>query len=277
MNKMRVAFKKITKTKWLVACISFVCVLQMISCNEDPTLQAAYFAIIDDGSGSNAKELLVTPDGGVKTLTLISNREWEILYDQVPWLNISPTAGNGIASISFTVSPNESIEEDSVYISVINNTLLVVDSFKVKRENYLKTYKGNSFITSPITSISTNNDTTGITASSVIRVENGKTILNFKLPLQLSTGYSMDLTFEGNIQKVTENEKVKFVYQGTGTFDFTSLGAIINDPSVTGIKNTSIEAELAAGVLSFEAVIDSNTNGSIKPDVSTIISFKGNK
>jgi len=277
MNKMRVAFKKITKTKWLVACISFVCVLQMISCNEDPTLQAAYFAIIDDGSGSNAKELLVTPDGGVKTLTLISNREWEILYDQVPWLNISPTAGNGIASISFTVSPNESIEEDSVYISVINNTLLVVDSFKVKRENYLKTYKGNAFIASPIVNISTNNDTIGLAASSVLSVENGKTILNFKLPLQLSTGYSMDLTFEGNIQKVTENEKVKFVYQGTGTFDFTSLGVIINDPSVTGIKNTSIEAELASGVLSFEAVIDPNTNGSIKPDVSTIISFKGKK
>lgn len=274
---MRVAFKKITKTKWLVACISFVCILQMISCNEDPTFKAAYFALIEDGGGIYAKELIVTPDGGIKTLTLVSNREWEILYDQVPWLNVSPTAGNGVASISFTVSPNESIEEDSVYISVINNTLLVVDSFKVKRENYLKTYKGNSFITSPITSISTNNDTTGITASSVIRVENGKTILNFKLPLQLSTGYSMDLTFEGNIQKVTENEKVKFVYQGTGTFDFTSLGAIINDPSVTGIKNTSIEAELAAGVLSFEAVIDSNTNGSIKPDVSTIISFKGNK
>ena len=277
MNKMRVAFKKITKTKWLVACISFVCVLQMISCNEDPTFKAAYFALIEDGGGIYAKELVVPPDGGVKTLTLISNREWEIIYDQVPWLNVSPTAGNGVASISFTVSPNESIEEDSVYVSVINNTLLVVDSFKVKRENYLKTYKGNAFITSPITSISTNNDTTGITASSVIRVENGKTILNFKAPLQLSTAYTMDLTFEGNIQKVTENEKVKFVYQGTGTFDFTSLGAIINDPSVTGIKNTSIEAELAEGVLSFEAVIDSNTNGSIKPDVSTIISFKGNK
>lgn len=277
MNKMRVVLKKITKTKWLVACISFVCVLQMISCNEEPTFKAAYFALIEDGGGIYAKELVVPPDGGVKTLTLISNREWEIIYDQVPWLNVSPTAGNGVASISFTVSPNESIEEDSVYVSVINNTLLVVDSFKVKRENYLKTYKGNSFITSPITSISTNNDTTGITASSVIRVENGKTILNFKAPLQLSTAYTMDLTFEGNIQKVTENEKVKFVYQGTGTFDFTSLGAIINDPSVTGIKNTSIEAELAEGVLSFEAVIDSNTNGSIKPDVSTIISFKGNK
>lgn len=277
MNKMRVAFKKITKTKWLVACIAFVCVLQMISCNEEPTFKAAYFALIEDGGGIYAKELVVPPDGGVKTLTLISNREWEIIYDQVPWLNVSPTAGNGVASISFTVSPNESIEEDSVYVSVINNTLLVVDSFKVKRENYLKTYKGNAFITSPIVSISTNNDTTGITASSVIRVENGKTILNFKAPLQLSTAYTMDLTFEGNIQKVTENEKVKFVYQGTGTFDFTSLGAIINDPSVTGIKNTSIEAELAEGVLSFEAVIDSNTNGSIKPDVSTIISFKGNK
>lgn len=277
MNKMRVAFKKITKTKWLVACISFVSVLQMISCNEDPTFKAAYFALIEDGDGVYAKELVVPPEGGVKTLTLISNREWEIIYDQVPWLNVSPTAGNGIASISFTVSPNESIEEDSVYVSVINNTLLVVDSFKVKRENYLKTYKGNAFITSPIVSISTDNDTTGITASSVIRVENGKTILNFKAPLQLSTAYTMDLTFEGNIQKVTESEKVKFVYQGTGTFDFTSLGAIINDPSVTGIKNTYIEAELVEGVLSFEAVIDSNTNGSIKPDVSTIISFKGNK
>lgn len=279
MNHMRVPLKKITKTKWLVACISFVCILQMISCDEEPPLKAAYFALIEDGSGTYAKGLAVPPDGGVKTLTLISNREWKIIYDQTPWLNISPTSGNGVASISVTVSPNESLEEDSTYISIINNTLLVIDSFKVKRENYLKTYKGSASTTSPIESICTTcaSNSTSITANAVLGFANGKTTLSFKTSFQLSTLYTMDLVFEGNMQTVTENEKVKFVYHGTGTFDFTALGTIINDPTVTGTKNTSIEAKLAEGVLSFEAVIDPDTNGSIKPDVSTIISFQGNK
>lgn len=280
MNLMSVARKKITKKKWILVCISFVCILQMISCDEEPPLKAAFFALIEDEGGNYAKELVVTPDGGVKTLTLISNREWEIIYEKTPWIDVSPTSGNGVATISITITPNVTQDEDSIYLSIINNTLLVIDSLKVKRENYLKTYTGSASITSPIDSICTtctSNNTQGITANSVLGFANGKTTLSFSSVIKLNSSYTMELAFEGNMQTAMENEKNKLVFQGTGTFDFTPLGTIINDPTVTGIKNTIIVAELTGGELSFQAIIDPATNGSITPDVSTVIAFKGSK
>lgn len=273
---------KITKTKWEVVCLSFACILQMASCDKEEPLKAAYFALIDDSKGTHTTELMVTPDGGVRTLTLISNKEWEIIYDKAPWIAISPTSGDGIATVSVTVTPNESLKEDSIYISIINNTLLVVDELKVKRQNYLATYKGSASVTSPIEDICTTctsegTDVTGIAASSVLNYANGKTILNFSATFKLSTSYAMNLIFEGNMQTVTENEETKFIYHGTGTFDLTPLGEIINDPSVTGVKNMIIDAELKGGLLSFQAVIDPGTNGSVKPDISTVITFEGNR
>jgi len=270
------------KTKWMIACMSFACIMQMASCDKEEPLKAAYFALIDDTRGTYATELLVTPDGGVRTFTLISNREWEIIYDKAPWIDISPTSGNGVATVSVTVTPNESLKEDSIYISIINNTLLVVDELKVKRQNYLATYKGSASVTSPIESICTtctseDTDATGIAANSVLGFANGKTTLNFSTTFKLSTSFTMNLAFEGDMQTVTENEDIKFIYHGNGTFDLTPLGEIINDPSVTGVKNTTIEAELKGGLLSFQAVIDPGTNGSVKPDVSTVIMFEGNR
>lgn len=274
--------QKIIKTKWMIACMIFACIVQMASCDKEEPLKAAYFALIDDNKGEYAKELLVTPDGGVRTFTLISNRDWEIIYDKAPWIDITPTSGNGVATISVTVIPNESLNEDSIYISVINNTLLVVDELKIKRQNYLATYKGNAWVTSPIESICTtctSADTTGIPANSVVSYDKGKgkTTLNFSTTFKLSTSFTMNLAFEGDMQTVTENEDIKFIYHGNGTFDFTPLGKIINDPTVTGVKNTTIDAELKGGLLSFQAVIDPGTNGSIKPDISTVIMFEGNR
>lgn len=273
--------QKIIKTKWMVACIFFACIVQMVSCEKEEPLKAAYFALIDDSKGTYAtEELLVTPDGGVRTLTLISNRDWEIIYEKAPWIDIAPTSGHGVSSISVTVTPNESLNEDSTYISVINNTLLVVDSLKVKRQNYLATYKGSASVTSPIESICTtctSEDTTGISASSVLSSANGKIVLNFSATFMLSTSFTMNLIFEGNMQTDKENGETKFVYHGNGTYDLTPLGEIINDPSVTGVKNTTIDAELKGGLLSFQAVIDPGPNGSVKPDVSTVIMFEGNR
>lgn len=274
--------QKIIKTKWMVACIFFACILQMVSCDKEEPLKAAYFALINDTKGTYATELLVTPDGGIRTLTLISNRDWEIIYDKAPWIDIAPTSGHGVATVSVTVTPNESLNEDSTYISVINNTLLVVDSLKVKRQNYLATYKGSASVTSPIESICTtctpeDADTTGIAASSVLSSANGKILLNFSTTFKLSTSFTMNLIFEGNMQTVMENEETKFIYHGNGTYDLTPLGEIINDPSVTGVKNTTVEAELKGGLLSFQAVIDPGPNGSVEPDVSTVIMFKGNR
>lgn len=274
--------QKITKTKWMVVCLSFACILQMASCDKEEPLKSGYFALIDDTKGTYATELLVTPNGGVKTLTLISNREWEIIYDKAPWIDISPTSGHGVATVSVTVTPNESLKEDSIYISVINNTLLVVDELKVKRQNYLATYKGSASVTSPIESICTtctpeDADITGIAASSVLSSASGKIILNFSTTFKLSTSFTMNLTFEGNMQTVMENGETKFIYHGDGTFDLTPLGEIINDPSVTGVKDIIIDTELKGGLLSFQAVIDPGPNGSVKPDVSTVIMFEGNR
>lgn len=274
--------QKIIKTKWMVTCMFFACILQMTSCDNEEPVKAAYFTLIDDSKGIYATELLVTPDGGVRTFTLISNREWEIIYDKAPWIDISPTSGHGVATVSVTVTPNESLKEDSIYISVINNTLLVVDELKVKRQNYLATYKGSASVTSPIESICTtctvvDADDTGIAASSVLSYANGKTILNFSTTFKLSTSFTMNLIFEGNMQTVMENEEAKFMYHGEGTFDLTPLGEIINDPSVTGVKDIIIDAGLKGGLLSFQAVIDPGPNGSVKPDVSTVIMFEGNR
>jgi len=274
--------QKTLKTKWIIAYLFFASLMQMTSCENEEPLKAAYFALIDDSKGTYATELLVTPDGGVRTLTLLSNRDWEIIYDKALWIDISPISGNGVATVSLTVTPNESLNEDSVYISVINNTLLVIDELKVKRQNYLATYKGSASISSPIESICTtctseDTDVTGIAANSVLGFANGKTTLNFSTTFKLSTSFTMNLAFEGDMQTVTENEDIKFIYHGNGTFDLTPLGEIINDPSVTGVKNTTIEAELKGGLLSFQAVIDPGTNGSVKPDISTVIMFEGNR
>jgi len=272
------------KTKWMIACMSFACIMQMASCDKEEPLKAAYFALIDDTRGTYATELLVTPDGGVRTFTLISNRDWEIIYDKTPWIDIAPTSGNGVTTISVTVTPNESLKEDSTYISIINNTLLVVDELKIKRQNYLATYKGSASITSPIESICTtctsdDTDITGITASSAVSYDKGKdkTILNFSTTFKLSASYTMNLAFEGDMQTVTENEEIKFIYHGDGTFDLTPLGEIINDPTITGVKDIIIDAELKGGLLSFQAVIDPGPNGSVKPDISTVIMFEGNR
>lgn len=271
--------QKITKIKWIVACMFFACILQLASCDKEEPLKAAYFALIDDSKGTYATELLVTPDGGIRTFTLISNKEWEVIYDKAPWIDISPVSGSGVTTVSVTVSPNESLKEDSTYISIINNTLLVVNKLKVKRQNYLATYKGSASVTSPIESICTTCMPVGtdITASSVLSSVNGKTILNFNTTFKLSKSFTMNLIFEGNMQTTMENKEMKFIYHGDGTFDFTPLGEIINDPSITGVKNTFISAELKGGLLSFQAVIDPGTNGSVKPGISTVIMFKGNR
>jgi len=280
MKHTRGFLQKIIKSKWIVAFMSFACILQMISCSEEPQ-GAAYFTLIDDSNGVFAKDLLVSPVSGVRTFTLISNRNWEISYDHASWIDISPSSGKGVATITVTVTPNDSLlKEDSIYFSIINNSLLVIENLKVKRQNYLATYNGKASITSPIDSICTtctSTDSTSITSNSVLGFANGDTTLSFNTTIKLRNSFTMGLVFKGNAQTVTENGKVKFVYHGVGTFDFTPLGVIINDPSVTGVKNTIIEAELVGGLLSFQAVIDPDTNGLIKPDVSTVITFEGNR
>lgn len=281
MNHSRGFLQKIIKSKWIVVFMSFACVLQMISCSEEPR-DAAYFALVDNSNGVFAKDVLVSPVGGVRTFTLISNRDWEIVYDHASWIDISPSSGKGAATITVTVTPNDSylLKEDSIYFSIKNNGIDSLLVLKVKRQNYLATYNGKASITSPIDSICTtctSTDTTGITSSSVLGFANGDTTLSFNTTIKLRSSFTMNLVFKGNAQTVTENGKVKFVYHGVGTFDFTPLGVIINDPSVTGVRNTIIEAELVGGLLSFQAVIDPDTNGLIKPDVSTVITFEGNR
>ena len=123
---------KIRKTKLIFSLIIFAFVSQMItSCSDkEEPFNAAYFALIDDKGGSLTKELLISPTGGIRTLTLVSNRKWEILYKKVPWLDISPTSGSNIGTITITSLLNESLEEDSTYISIINNTLKVIDNLR---------------------------------------------------------------------------------------------------------------------------------------------------
>lgn len=264
----------------MIPCLSFVWIVQMASCN-DEEFKAAYFSLIDDSKGTYATELLVSPSGGVRTLTLISNKDWNIVYDKMPWIDITPTSGHGVTTIFVTVTPNESEEEDSIYISAINNSLLVVDQLKLKRQSYLATYKGSASISSPIESICTTctvADDPDITANAVLSYTDSKSILlRFSVTFNLRTSYTMNLVFEGNMQPITENDNMKFIFHAVGTFDLTSLSEIINDPTVTGVKNTVIDAELKGGLLSFQATIDSETNGSIKPGVSTFITFEGNR
>lgn len=276
---MKVLSRKIRNTIWIAACMLFTCVIYTLtSCKEEEPLKAAYFAFVDDSGGTFAKELLVTPGGGTRTFTLISNRKWEILYDEASWINISPTSGNGVATINITVNPNESLNEDSIFLSIINNTLPVIENFKVKRQNYLANYRGNVWINSPIDSICTTCLTVdSIQANSTLGFANGKTTLNFSTTIKLSSSFLMNMAFEGNMQTLIENGKAKFVYNGTGTYDFTPLGVIINDPTVTGVKNTIIKAELTGGILTSQIVTDPNNDGSIKPGVSTVITFKGNR
>ncbi|MEA4984773.1 hypothetical protein SDC9_37180 [bioreactor metagenome] len=273
--------QKITKIKWITVCLSIACIFQMSSCKEE-SIDAAYFVLVDDNNGTYVRDISIYPNGGVRTFTLVSNRDWEISYDEMPWIEISPTSGHGVSTISITTTPNESLDEDSIYVSIKNNTLLVIDKLKVKRRNYLATYKGNISVSSPIEGICTtcsppSSNVTDIAAISVLDSVNNKITLNFSATFRLSKSFTMDLKFEGNMQTVTENQEVKFVYRGVGTFDLTPLGEIINDPSVSGVKNTVIEAELKGGLLTFQAVIDPGADGSVTQNVSTLITFEGNR
>ena len=273
---------KIRKTKLFFSLILFVFVSQIItSCSDqEEPFKAAYFALIDDKGGAFTKELLLSPTGGVRTLTLVSNRKWEILYEKVPWLDISPTSGNNTETITITSLLNESLGEDSTYISIINNTLKVVDNFKIKRQNYLATYRGNAIITSPIDSICTDKlttDTLGIIANTKIDSVGGKISLSFVTSIPLKNPFSMTLEFKDNMQAVTENNQAKFVFSAHSTFDFTPLGIAINDPTVSGLKNTVINAELTENSLTFQAIIDPDLNDLIIPNVSTVIIFKGKR
>jgi|BioPla2DNA2_1021312.scaffolds.fasta_scaffold87199_1 hypothetical protein len=272
----------IRKTKLIFPLILFAIFSQIItSCSEkEEPFKAAYFALIDDKAGAFTKELLLSPTGETRTLTLVSNRKWEILYEKVPWLDISPTSGNNTETITITSLLNESLGEDSTYISIINNTLKVVDNFKIKRQNYLATYRGNAIITSPIDSICTDiltTDTLGIIANTKIDSVGGKISLSFVTSIPLKNSFSMILEFKDNMQTVTENNQTKFVFSAHSTFDFTPLGIAINDPTVSGLKNTVINAELTENSLTFQAIIDPDLNDLIIPNVSTVIIFKGKR
>jgi hypothetical protein len=67
------------------------------------------------------------------------------------------------------------------------------------------------------------------------------------------------------------------VFSAHSTFDFTPLGIAINDPTVSGLKNTVINAELTENSLTFQAIIDPDLNDLIIPNVSTVIIFKGKR
>jgi len=105
----------------------------------------------------------------------------------------------------------------------------------------------------------------------------GKISLSFVTSIPLKNSFSMILEFKDNMQTVTENNQTKFVFSAHGTFDFTPLGVAINDPTVSGVKNTVINAELTENSLTFQLIIDPGSNNSIIPNVSTVIIFKGKR
>jgi len=79
------------------------------------------------------------------------------------------------------------------------------------------------------------------------------------------------------MQTVTENNQTKFVFSSHSTFDFTPLGVAINDPAVSDVKNAVINAELTEDSLTFQLIIDPDSDDSIIPNVSTVIIFKGKR
>lgn len=263
------------------ACALLVGTLLMASCEKEP-FHAAYFSLVDDSRGNFVKgELLIPPDGGVKTLTLISNRPWSIDCQQTPWISITPTSGSGPATIKMVVTPNETLDEDFALLSVTNNTLLVVKDLKIVRQNFLGAYRGGATITSPIPGISTpvvDGKAVTITATTMLTSVLGQTSMNFTASLSIgSVPYPLDLTFEGAMQLVTEGGKSKFVFLSTGTFDMTNLGIALGDASITGQKPVTAGATLANGQLDLQLVIEPGAEGVADPAKSTVIVFRGAK
>lgn len=274
---------RIMKPRRVSACVALAVITLATSCGKEP-LQAAYFQLIDDGNGTAtfAKELNISPDGGVRTLTLISNRDWSIDYEKASWITISPTRGSGVASIRVTVAPNETLDEDFITLSITNNTLLVVKDLKVTRQNYLGTYSGEAAIDSPIAKLCTTctpGEETKVKTNIVLGVsDDDKISLEMSTLMKLDgTNYTLVTPFKGMMEKVTENGEVKFVYESTGTFDMTPVGEAIGDDSVAGEKRTSVSATLAKGKFTARLIIDPKADGSVDPDVSTVFEFSGKK
>lgn len=277
MNHLTRLFFKAIKTNRMLACTAFAGSMLMTSCSEEP-LKAAYFTLIDDSRGTFVKELTMTPDGGTRTFTLVSNRDWEIQYTPASWFAITPVSGNGVGSITLTIAPNESSNEDSTSLSVINNTLLVVDNFKIKRQTYCTDYKGSLIIASPISDLCTTctTDTSRIAATTALTYVAGKTVLSLNATVNLSSAFLLNMVFNGDMQTTNVNGKTVFAYHSTGTFDLTPLGVIIGDPSVTGVKNTVVDAYITAGDLAATIVIAPNLDRTPGP-ASTVITISGKR
>jgi hypothetical protein len=278
---------KITKTLQILACLTFAGFAMLTSCKKEP-FEAAYFAFIDDDRGTFAKELQVSPDGGVKTMTIVSNRAWSIDYDPAPWLTISPTSGTGTATITLSVETNETLGQDSTFLNITNNTLLVLQDFKVKRQNYLGTYNGQSLVTSSIRTICTTcvdigEDSTKVTSYLDVVNLDGKTSLTFSSFVTLGSAaktYQMDLSFENaQVTKgTTEEGKTAFLFTATGKYDMTGLGEALSDQTVAGEKDTYFTASLSNGELTAEVYVDPAAGADkYDPAKTTVFKFEGSK
>ena len=288
MNHLDKIPVKIAKTKWILACVILAGVSLLTSCGNEP-FEAAYFSLIDDDKGTFAKELAVSPDGGTRTMTIVSNRTWSIDYEQASWITISPTSGKGVATITVNVAPNETLEEDYIYMNVTNNTLQVMKDFKVTRQNFLGNYKGSSLVTSPITAICTTctvgEDPTDVTSNIVVDTADGKISMTFNATVRTGPAeyFTVILPFANAArQTVTEDGKTAFTFSAYGTYDMTSLGEALADPSVTGVKDTYVTATLANGKLAAIVLVDIaepsgkiyNMHDSLK---TTLFQFEGSK
>jgi len=286
-NSTKILIKN-EKPRWLPACLMLATALFLLaSCNKEP-FHAAQFSLIDDVRSAfiyTKSTLQIPPDGGVRMLTLVSNREWSIDYDQRPWLSISPTSGKGIAAIEMNISPNESLTQDTVYMYVTNNTLLVRDSVQIIRQNYLGTYNGSTSIASPITQISTSvplgEEETKVNASLLLEASGQSTRITLRIQLRVTAippvYYTIELPTATSLQIVTVEGRPQFVFTGTGTYDATALASAYGYPALAGVKNTALRATLSNGRLVASIWIDPGAGNTVDPAKTTLFEFDGSK
>lgn len=256
----------------------------LISCKKEKPLEAAYFALIDNTTSNFAKKLSVSPDGGTRTLTIISNRDWSIEHEEASWLTITPTQGSGTATITLTIAPNEGVGEISTTMDIINNTLKVVTGFVITRQDYIGSYKGTSTVASPIEYIASVADKTGAlsTINATIDIANpsGSEIVmtsKFVIKTGITSYFTVEIPVTVSRKIETVDGKTQFVFEGTGNYDMTDLGISLGDDSVKGVKKTYVKATLSNDVLNATFMIDPNSNNTAVNNQSTVFTVKASK
>lgn len=266
-----------------LVCLCMSVALMSTSCQKEEPFEAAYFSLIDNASGNFAKKLSVSPDGGIRTLTVVSNRDWSIEYQKADWLTIEPLSGNGVGTITLTIAPNDGIGESSTTMNIINNTLKVVSDFVITRQDYLGEYKGTSTVASPITYIASTADDKGVlstVASSVaISAEGNDLTMTFNATLKtgMATYFTIEMPVAVTKRIDTVDGKTKFVFEGSGTYDMTPLGTSLGDAAVTGVKNTYITATLGNDRLNAEVMFDPDANHSSVENRTTTFTLTASK